>query len=253
MTHRAYCDALTEENARLSNAVPILSSPTPTLSTPPLNYMHHLQNHHQAFSLLNTNNQDHHLSWDPPLQNPTTLIHIKPEATFNNIDHNLPNATTISEYLPFMFYQQPNTLRPSSSYNNFMTMTTTSSPFRPPPPPFPNASSMNLHIMDQLGGLGHVTAAMNPLDCYRMENFGTWQQRSGAADYMQVGNLTRDFLGLTGDHRVNRNANEDVNVNVNVNLNGRNVVSFTRGLELPNYVHPLLRNGFVADDIYSDA
>lgn len=282
VTHRAVCDALAEESARLSaatNAVPILMSSSSTATPPqPLSLQQQQQHHQPIFSLLNQHQQEEqkhdyfqnppiHISlntWDPPPpQNPNPnpailhhnnhIINIKPEAISNNIDLPISNS-------PFLFYQEPPP--PSSSYKNFLMMT---SPFHSPPPP---ASSAAAHLLSatallqkaatagaqpaghvpsamsrmDLGGLGHVTAGIPP--DYQMGNFATWQQRS---DHNR--GPTRDFLGLTGDRG---NGNGNVDVNVNVNVNGRNLLSFTRGVEFPTYVHPLLRTtthvGFATQD-----
>lgn len=70
-------------------------------------------------------------------------------------------------------------------------------------------------------------------------NLGTWQKSD---------RLTRDFLGLTGEHGngggQNGNVDVDVDVNVNVNVNVRNLLTFTGGVGFPTYDrdHSLLKS-----------
>ncbi|KAL8092639.1 protein indeterminate-domain 12-like [Apium graveolens] len=248
VTHRAFCDALAEETARLSAAnVPILMSSTSSLlnAPPPPPLPDQPQQHHPISQLSNSDffsnklpeeqNQSNNVEntpfgfslspcTDPPPQNPNYNFNkmIKRETTNDNHHMSSPLSTFYQESAP-------------PAYTNFMM----TSPFRSLPqrlaPPLPTSSSAHLSATALLQkaatmgpqpatmsrNVGHVTSQISPE--YRGDY--SWQQKSEHG-------MTRDFLGLTGSGN-----SRNVDVNVNVNVNGRNLVSFTRGIELPPYEH----------------
>lgn len=266
VTHRAFCDALAEETARLSAAnVPILMSSASSLLTPPTPPLPDQPQQDHPFSLLSnpnffsnklaeeqkqkTNQENPQFRFslnpcDPSPQNPNLNANysfskmIKRETT-NDIHHMSSPLST--------FYQES----APPAYTNFMM----TSPFRSLPQglasPLPASSSAHLSATALLQkaatigpqpasmsrNMGHVTSQILP-DQYQ-GNYATWQQKSEHG-------MTRDFLGLTGSGN-----SRNVDVNVNVNVNGRNLVSFTRGIELPPYEHDHSRmrtpSGFAAE------
>ncbi|CAK9136176.1 unnamed protein product [Ilex paraguariensis] len=249
ITHRAFCDALAEESARLSANSTLTTITNPTgqtfhlqpqtpFSVFPFTTQHQQEEHHHHFP-----NPQTHISlnnpWDHSPQNPNpnpNQVHIKPE--------------TIHLPMSLPFYQDP----PQSTLKSLMT-----SPFQ------------NLHVSTQptsntattphlsatallqkaatLGAqtVGQVPSTATQLDISTMghlstrisqeylsftpENFVTWQKSD---------RLTRDFLGLTGDHQRGGGGNGNVDVNVNV----RNLLSFTGDVEFPTYDrdHSLLKH-----------
>ncbi|KAL8100759.1 protein indeterminate-domain 12-like [Apium graveolens] len=272
VTHRAFCDALAEESARLCAAnVPILMSPsshannTNTTSIPTSTYPFPLLSVPNFFTQGNgTHTQDHHLPqnppihvsfnpWDPPPQNPTnpTYKHIKAEQTNlnSNDDFQVPSSS------PLLFYHDPGLMTssfrhaPSSAHLSataLLQKAATVGAHSPGQMPS-TMSTMDIGCMGGSSGGGgvHVSASMSP---DYLGNYATKQQKSEG--------LTRDFLGLTGGERGDQRGNVDVNVNVNVNL--RSLLSYTGGVEFPGYNdrdHSLIRTrvGFVSDPHGSDA
>lgn len=161
---------------------------------------------------------------EPPPLNPNYSFNnmIKRETT-NDIHHMSSPLST--------FYQETS----PPAYTNFMM----TSPFRSLPqglPPLPASSSAHLSATALLQkaatmgpqpatmsrNVGHVTSQISPEN---QGDYSTWQKKSEHG-------MTRDFLGLTGSGN-----SRNLDVNVNVNVNGRNLVSFTRGIELPPYEH----------------
>ncbi|KAL1832810.1 hypothetical protein ACET3Z_002461 [Daucus carota] len=245
VTHRAFCDALAEESARLCAAnVPILMSPSSATN-----------NTHYQFPLLSVpdflnQHQDHHLNqlpqnppihisfnpWDPPP--PSPALNIKAET---NHDLQAVNASS-----PLLFYQDAPSFMPSS-----LRQLTPSSAHLSATALLQKAATVGTHAAGQapstmanIGGGVHVSASMAP------EYLGSY----AAKQQQKSEGLTRDFLGLTGGERGDHRGDVDVNVNVNVNL--RSLLSYTGGVEFPVYDrdHSLIRTrvGFGSDPHGSD-
>uniref|UniRef100_A0A5B6YWF7 Putative zinc finger protein NUTCRACKER n=1 Tax=Davidia involucrata TaxID=16924 RepID=A0A5B6YWF7_DAVIN len=237
ITHRAFCDALAEESARLSaNTLAKTTNPT---GQP---FHLHSQNPSPLFPAFSTQQQHHfpnpptHISLNPwyPSQNPNpnpnqNPVHLKPE--------------TIHLPIPPPFFQEP---PPPPSHKTLIT-----SPFQnlhvSTQPTSNSATSAHLsatallqkaatvgaqsvgHVastmtrfdMGEMGTVGHVgTAGISPEYLSFMSgNLATWQKND---------RLTRDFLGLTGEGG-GRGGRVDVNVNA------RDLISFTGGGEFPTY------------------
>ncbi|KAK1352691.1 Protein indeterminate-domain 12 [Heracleum sosnowskyi] len=268
VTHRAFCDALAEESARLCAAnVPILMSPSShfannnTTTSSPSSIP---TSNNYPFPLLSVPNffsngihqQDHYISfnpsWDPPPQNPTYKTIKAEETNLNNndLDDHVPSSS------PLLYYHDPGFMTSSFRHPpSFAHLSATAllqkaatvgahSPGQVPS----TMSTMDVGCMggSSVGGGGgvHVSANMSP---EYLGNYATMQQKSEG--------LTRDFLGLTGGERGDHRGNVDVNVNVNVNL--RNLLSYTGGVEFPGYNdrdHSLIRArvGFGSDPHGSD-
>lgn len=264
ITHRAFCDALAEESARLSaNAVLLAATSAAATTNPNLFHLNDAQTTPATtlsslfpFPILQQNppSPTHHISLNHP----------------NWLDFQTPQNPIPSQCHPQLLNIKPENLRLPIS-----------SPFlyqEPPPPPpthkrtissFPFQTlndATGLHHLSAtallqkaaaLGAhsLGHVNSTMTQLDMmghvtnnngippeypsFTSGNFSAWQKSD---------RLTRDFLGLTGDHQscggggsggsVN-NGNGNGNIDVNVNVNMRGVLSFTGSVEFPTYERDL--------------
>lgn len=176
VTHRAFCDALAEESARLSSysnpnfstlnpsSPPLFPFPSPQLVSP--------------------------LHWDPPqnpnpnsTQNPLHIIINKPQTIIHHPPINKNNLINS----PFHVSTYPAT----SAHLSATALLQKAGSFGAQPVGHVPCTMTRL----DMGGLGHVTA-------------GSWQQKSDR--------LTRDFLGLTAEEGNNNNGRRGGNVEVNV-------------------------------------
>ncbi|KAL2323515.1 hypothetical protein Fmac_027894 [Flemingia macrophylla] len=169
ITHRAFCDALAEESARLS-ANQLATNNTTTNPLFHSLFLFPTQQHHH-----NNNNNNFMNPWDPSQQNPnpSNLTTIKPEESPNF--HNLPSPP-------------------------FLPKTMITSPFRDLSQPMsPHLSATAL--LQKAATFG--AAAMTGPTQLNMAELGTVTQRSMAPErYINMSlrnndGLTRDFLGLT--------------------------------------------------------
>ncbi|CAL5425173.1 unnamed protein product [Camellia sinensis] len=241
ITHRAFCDALAEESARLTvnqfetTTNPIaqpfhhLLHPQPQ-NPPPPHFPFSSIHHHQHFP--NPPAQQHiHISlnpWEDTTQNPIPTLnqnplHIKPETTHLPM---LPPPPISSS----SFFQEPQPLTHKNLVN---------SPYRNLPTSSNNATS-SAHLsatalLQKATIIGHVGGrgtGMSPQEylSFASGNLATWQKSD---------RLTRDFLGLTGECGGGNGGGGSVDANVNV----RNMLSFTGGVEFPTYErdHSLLK------------
>ncbi|XP_042992520.1 protein indeterminate-domain 12-like isoform X1 [Carya illinoinensis] len=241
ITHRAFCDALAEESARLSanqlattnrtTVQPLFPFPTQHFPTPPQTHISQLT------------------PWDPP-QNPNpnsthNLVQIKPEAHhFQMPLHPLssPHAQTFFQEPPTQHH--PKALITSPFQNLHVTTQHTSKP----------ATSAHLsatallqkaatvgaattatqqaqsvgHMMTHLNNMGEfgTVTQMNPMSHIpASEYMGTGFMSGDIAAWRKTDRLTRDFLGLTDG-----NGAGDVGHggHVNVSVNVKDMLSFTR-------------------------
>ncbi|KAL3531300.1 hypothetical protein ACH5RR_010622 [Cinchona calisaya] len=236
ITHRAFCDALAEESARLS-ANSILTSATTNLQllhpNPPTTNPSSLSPFpfptHQPPTRISLNQP----TWLDPSQNPNQQIHIKPE--------------TIQIPISSPFYQEP-----PPTHKRIV-----------PSPPFQTlhdgggvhhlsatallqkAATLGAHSVGHVNStmtqlhmspVGHVTNGISPEYTASLFTSGNL-----AASWQKNDRLTRDFLGLTAHHQScgggngNVNANANGNIDVNVNVNMRGVLSFSGSVEFPAY------------------
>lgn len=194
ITHRAFCDALAEESARMSANSILLMHPTtgaaPSPNAPQMQHSFHLNpsslfpnaavQHHQPPqrhfanppSQMTTTGgiMSGHISlggpWEPQSQNPN--------------HHPLPMIKTESMSVPPYFQE-------------------------PPPPQPPMSATALLQKAASIGAtVGHVNSSMAQLD--RGSTVGHVNMKMAPHDYLGFGTwqkgdpLTRDFLGLTADH-----------------------------------------------------
>lgn len=260
ITHRAFCDALAEESARLS-ANPVLLPPPSATTNPHLFHPNsqnpsslfpfQVQQHQQQRQFLNSPT---HISLNLPWDIPQTQTQTPSPNPNQNQLHIKPESIHIPVSSPFYQSQLPPTPThkrpmpsPFQSLNDSIVL------------PAPNtvhhlSATALLQKAAALGAhsVGHVNSTMTQLD---MSNIGPVANRNPPPEYPSFtpGNLgagwqkndrlTRDFLGLTGDHQhcgggggsssINGNANGNIDVNLNVNMRG--VLSFTGSVEFPAY------------------
>lgn len=178
ITHRAFCDALAEETARISANTPNPPPPLPHHQTFNLNHHHH--HHHQTlpplFPLSLPPPHSHLLSPSPnPIRDP---LNIKPETL----------------HLPI----SPSPAIPSSAY------------YQPPPAHLSATALLQKATSFSSHPVGHVASSMASSGVsaefmgFEAEELATWQKGD---------HLTRDFLGLTGEGCV-RNGTADANAQV---------------------------------------
>ncbi|CAI8602921.1 unnamed protein product [Vicia faba] len=175
ITHRAFCDALAEESARMS--ANILSTATNT------------NTNSLAQSLFLFQNQQSHITWDPRQQNPnpSNLHHnIKPESQTFPLPflHHTTNKTNIMASSPFhVSTQQPTTNSATSPHLSATALLQTAATV--------GAAAITGQHTSQLsmGELGSVTH-LDSVDHYINNMRGFTKNDQG---------LTRDFLGLTNN------------------------------------------------------
>ncbi|KAL7084240.1 hypothetical protein ACP275_14G213000 [Erythranthe tilingii] len=185
ITHRAFCDALAEESARLSAAAnstvgnrhqqpsfhfvnPQNSLPPPSSPPPPPSFVH--------FS-------SHNRHFPNPYENPSPTSHAN--------SHDLLNRVHIKQEPLHFPISSPPPVYQERSIRMMMTQPIHVS-ITPAPPAALSATAL-LQKAAAMGSMGHVgSAAMAPLDMHG--NNATWQKSDDR--------FTRDFLGLAGgDHR----------------------------------------------------
>ncbi|KAK6141572.1 hypothetical protein DH2020_024673 [Rehmannia glutinosa] len=169
ITHRAFCDALAEESARLSAATNSIFAPNPnnitTTTTTQLPFHfnpHNLPPPPPPSSLLPFSSGHHRHIWDPPSPHP---VHIKHE-TLHNISY------------------QDRGLMMTSPFANLHAAV------GPHPPPLLSATALLQKAATVGAAVGHVGSTMSHYDMQV-----AWQKKEDDDD----DRFTRDFLGLTGE------------------------------------------------------
>ncbi|KAJ6938703.1 zinc finger protein NUTCRACKER-like [Populus alba x Populus x berolinensis] len=243
ITHRAFCDALAEESARIS-AHQLIISQNPNAHA--LLLQNPLQTHH-PHSLFSTP-AHHQISftspWDPPhhqnpcSNNPQNPVHIKPE-------------TTGHFQIPASLLQEPPLTMPShkgllgaptfQSLSNAATsqaashhLSATALLQKAASVGATQTSVGHSHMtqldMGELGSAGQVhvdsVSHVSQGPSYNLNSLATWQKSD---------RLTRDFLGLTapecGDHHGHAASNANGSSgSVNVSMNVREILTYTGGV-----------------------
>ncbi|KAL4588132.1 hypothetical protein LXL04_001012 [Taraxacum kok-saghyz] len=226
ITHRAFCDALAEETARLSAAaaVSITNNHHPSFTTNVINTPFNIQH--------NPQNPPSSLFPFSPTLNPTWVrnpVRIKSEL----IHHQLLPAISSP------FYQE----------HNKETMMTS--------PPLPSPAMHRIHVSTNpaphlsatallqkaatVGAVGdHAGSTMSRLDMGELVQVTSaavitpeYHQHMGLvsgniATWQKTDRLTRDFLGLTGDQEDDHHGG-----GVEANVNVRNMLTYTGGIQIP--------------------
>ncbi|KAH7862172.1 hypothetical protein Vadar_001039 [Vaccinium darrowii] len=231
VTHRAFCDALAEESARVlhsssANHLEILTTtpPPPTPPPHPISATHQLPPFHlhpqnppppppPVIPFSAQNHHTHFLNpWDPtPNPNPNNLHHQNPLHMIKHESVHLPPPLSSSP-----FFQPP-----------------------PPPPPPHNATSPHLSataLLQKAANIGahpvgHVASTMmTGLDKFTGSGDLTAPEYMGfaagnIAKWQKSDRLTRDFLGLTRECGGGGSSSGGGG--------SRNMLSFTGGVEYP--------------------
>lgn len=236
ITHRAFCDALAEETARIS-ANSILTAGAPPPLSNPNGQPFHLRPQSPPPPLYLFSDQQRHLQnppphsplnpWNPP-QNPNpnpsqNQLHIKPETT---------HIPVIS--LPF--YQESHKNIMTSPFQNFHVSVQSATSAIASVAAISATALLQKAATIGAHSVGHVSSTMTQSDMSTMRqvtitpaeppeylafaagNLATWQKCDG---------LTRDFLGLTGDQCGGGSGG----------VNGRDLLSFAGDVEFSTYDH----------------
>lgn len=227
ITHRAFCDALAEESARLSaNQLAVAAATNPAF--------HHLTS--QANPTTNPSSLfpfETHISlnpWVDPTQtsnpNPNNPFHVKPES------HHL--APFFQEALPpqkTLITSPLQSLQVSNNAPSIAAAATSTSPHL-------SATA----LLQKAATVGATATQINNNNNNGMDFFGftsgnltTWKKSSDR--------FTRDFLGLTGEHHQHHGGGGD-NGNVSVSMNVKDVLTYAGEVELQQHFereHSLLK------------
>ncbi|KAK8718013.1 hypothetical protein V6N13_045262 [Hibiscus sabdariffa] len=235
ITHRAFCDALAEESARLSAGQLASAAANPTL--------HHLNSHANP-------NADHsslfpfetHISLNPWVDpNPNTSLHVKPEShPFAPFFQDQPQPPTPKTLITSPFQS----LHVSGNGPSIVAAAATSTT--------PHLSATAL--LQKAATVGATATQINNNSCnssssmcshvsrdyfgFTCGNLDTWQKSSDR--------FTRDFLGLTGDHHHHHHGGGG-NGDANISMDVKGVLSYAGQVELQHHErdHSLLKpHGF---------
>ncbi|XWS76347.1 hypothetical protein CRYUN_Cryun01aG0168500 [Craigia yunnanensis] len=224
ITHRAFCDALAEESARLSANQLASAATNPAL--------HHLTSHPNPnpSSLFPFQPHISLNPWIDPTQtsnpNPNNTLHVKPESC---------------HFSPFFRGPPPPPPKALITFPFENIHLSNNPPFNAATPASPHLSATAL--LQKAASVGATATQINNTNNnmashvspdflgFAAGNMSTWQKSSDR--------FTRDFLGLTGDHHHHGGGN----VNVNVSMNVRDVLTYAGGVELQHFErdHSLLK------------
>ncbi|KAE8676204.1 Protein indeterminate-domain 12 [Hibiscus syriacus] len=220
LTHRAFCDALAEESARLSANQLAAGGGTNPAPNPPL-----------GFPFPNPISLN---PWDPTQTsnpNPNNPLQVKPESQhFAPYFQEPPPPPKVLVTSPFQ------TLRVSNNPLSNAAMSATALLQMATTVGACTATQINNNSNYHYGMASHVSPDFSG---FTAADLATWQKNSDR--------FTRDFLGLTRDnhqqHHGGGNAIANGNGNVNFGINARDVITCTVGVELQHFGtgHPLLK------------
>ncbi|XP_022728234.1 protein indeterminate-domain 12-like [Durio zibethinus] len=228
ITHRAFCDALAEESARLSANQLASAATNPAL--------HHFssQASPNPFSLFTF--QTHNLlnpPWDPTQAsnpNPNNPLHVKPESHhFSPLIFQEPPPPKALITSPFQNLHVSN--NPPSNAS------TSATPHLSATALLQKAATIGATATQINNNNDNMASQVSPdFLGFAARNLATWQKSSDR--------FTRDFLGLTGDHHHHhRHHHGGGNGNANVSMNVRDVLNYAGGMELQHFErdHSLLK------------
>ncbi|CAI9785690.1 unnamed protein product [Fraxinus pennsylvanica] len=222
ITHRAFCDALAEETARLSAANSILASgQNPNNEQPPPHTAATFHfNHQNPSSLFSFSAQQRHFPnppphinllhpyWDPPQNhNPNNNVQIKPESI------HIPLSSP--------FYQEPLHKGLMTSPFHGLHVSTGVAPLSA------TALLQKAATVAAVHSVGHVNSTMAQLDMGHMKTTDGGFPTGNLVTWQETDRFTRDFLGLKGNHCGGGGNNGS----------SGNLLSYTGGVEYPTYDH----------------
>lgn len=257
ITHRAFCDALAEESARLSaNQLAAAATTNPGVTVQPLFPFPPPSKTHISL-----------IPWDPPQNpNPTNNIQIKPEAhhfqiptlstTPSLIFQDAPPQQAHKGGLVTSPYQNLHVTTPHTSNVATSAHLSATALLQKAATVGATASQSAGHMaglaMGEYGTLAHNIDTVNHISTeflggFRSGDLATWQKSD---------RLTRDFLGLTGDGNGGHGTGNGA---VNVSVNVKDMLTYTGSVEFQPYErnHSLLKTqafGFAeaASDTWAD-
>ncbi|KAK8711606.1 hypothetical protein V6N13_146883 [Hibiscus sabdariffa] len=201
ITHRAFCDALAEESARLS-ANQLAAGINPALN---LSSVFHFQNH------ISLN------PWDPSQtsnSNPNNPLPVSESQHFGPFFQESPPKVLITS--PFQTVHVSN--NPPSNSNAAMSATAL----------LQKATTVGACPATQINNNYHYSTASHVSPVFTATDLATWQKSSDR--------FTRDFLGLTTDQHRQHHGGENGNRKVNFSLNAIDVLTYTGGgVELQHF------------------
>ncbi|XP_020541274.1 protein indeterminate-domain 12 isoform X2 [Jatropha curcas] len=231
ITHRAFCDALAEESARLSAHQLVSANPTHQSSLLLQNPQPSLFPLHHQISLNPWDPLHHHRHQNPssnPPQNPT--VQIKPETHH----FQLPSSLLFQEPSPFQTLSNPATSVATASHHLSATALLQKAATVGATQTTVGHSQMTQLDMTELGSADSVAQQHGSSF---LGNLATWHKND---------RLTRDFLGLTGDANGNVANGSGGGAAVNVSVNVREMLTYTGGVGLQQYAierdHTLLKS-----------
>ncbi|KAE8699512.1 Protein indeterminate-domain 12 [Hibiscus syriacus] len=228
LTHRAFCDALAEESARLSAnqlAAAAGTNPAPYSSL--------------GFPFQNPISLN---PWDPTQTsnpNPNSPLQVKPESQHFAPYFQEPPPPKVLVTSPFQTRRVSNNppFNAAMSATALLQKATTVGAC--------TATQINNNNNYHYGMASHVSPDFSG---FTTADLSTWQKTSDC--------FTRDFLGLTRDHHQQHHSGGNGNGNVNYSINARDVLTCTVGVELQHFEtgHPLLKpQGFGFTEPYAPA
>ncbi|EXB26542.1 Zinc finger protein MAGPIE [Morus notabilis] len=239
ITHRAFCDALAEESARLS-ANQLATTLQPLFPNfPNISHHHHHFLNRPPFHIHTQTLNNNVNPWDPPHNNPNPSHHqlhhqiiIKPEESDHRHFQIPPPPSAALILPPEQQQQQPQPLQKSISMN----ISTTSLHVAP------HSSATSAHLsatalLQKAASVGPQPAAGGApghmaglADVGGGEFLATWQKSD---------RFTRDFLGLTAvDHGNGRSGGDgagDRNGAVDISVSVKDMLTYAGGVEFAAY------------------
>ncbi|KAL8055112.1 hypothetical protein ABFX02_04G035200 [Erythranthe guttata] len=192
ITHRAFCDALAEETARISAATnSIILPPNPNFTNTTTQQYFHFepQNLHPPPPLHQFSHRHISNQWGPPSPQNRLLVHIKHEDEDTNIINSNTNTNTNNNNnMPLIsspLYQNRSPMMTSVPFGDLHVTSGL--------PPLSATALLQKAATMGGGAMGQVSSTMAHLDMHVAAASSQWRKSStGNTD-----GFTRDFLGLT--------------------------------------------------------
>ncbi|XP_022898208.1 protein indeterminate-domain 12-like isoform X1 [Olea europaea var. sylvestris] len=230
ITHRAFCDALAEETARLSAANSILASgqnPNNEQQPPRTAATFHF-NHQNPSSLFSFSAQPRHFPNPPPQI--TALLHPTCDPPQNHYPNNNVQIKPESIHIPLSspFYQDPLHKGLMTSPFHGLQVSTGGAPLSA------TALLQKAATVATVHSVGQVSSTMAQLDMGHMNTTDGGFPAGNIVTWQETDRFTRDFLGLKGNHCGGGSNNGS----------SGDLLSYAGGVEYPTYdrEHSLLKH-----------